>query len=219
MPGDAVEVQRESGALPSSDRMQDAQFQQLQALFGLERWKEADGVAAGMLQAAADDPVARARIDSAVLQAILHVRNGRADVGLQRIDGSARYRARNFGEAHPLTIESKAVRAMAYQALRRDRDALSVYEIVFRSLFAPRPVRGRRAGRPARVLHAHRAHSFLSIGRGGVSREPNARRLRRHGERRIRVADRSGERRPAGADRRIGARRDRHLGDRRVRAP
>lgn len=133
----AVEVQRESGALPSSDRMQDAQFQQLQALFGLERWKEADGVAAGMLQAAADDPVARARIDSAVLQAILHVRNGRADAGLQRIDGSARYRARNFGEAHPLTVESKAVRAMAYQALRRDRDALSDYEIVFRSLFAP----------------------------------------------------------------------------------
>ena len=41
-------------------------------------------------QSAVDDPVARARIDSAVLQAILHVRNGRADAGLQRIDGSAR---------------------------------------------------------------------------------------------------------------------------------
>ena len=117
-----------------------------------------------MLQAAVDDPVARARIDSAVLQAILHVRNGRADAGLQRIDGSARYRARNFGEAHPLTVESKAVRAMAYQALRRDRDALSDYEIVFRSLFAPETSFADAEPAGLRGFYTPIAlHSFLSM--------------------------------------------------------
>jgi CHAT domain-containing protein len=133
----AVEIVKASGVAASADRLLTAQYYLLQACFGLERWAEADGLAAAMREATAADAVARIRTDSPVLQSFLHLVNGRVDIAFQRIDGTAKYRGRNYGEAHPLTIEAKTVRAMVYQAQGQTRAALLDYDAVFRSIFAP----------------------------------------------------------------------------------
>jgi CHAT domain-containing protein len=132
----SVEVLTASGALASSDYMITSDIYLMQALFGLEGWEKADRLAASMREATAADAVARARFDSPVLQAFLHLVNERTAAALQRIDPATRYRARNYGETHPLTIEAKSVRAMIYQAQGQTRNALSDYGAVFDSIFA-----------------------------------------------------------------------------------
>jgi CHAT domain-containing protein len=133
----AVEVLKASGAMPSAERLITAQITLMQSMFGLERWAEADQLAAAMREATADDSVARSRIDSALLQAFLHLVNGRLDAAFQRIDGNVRYRGRNFGESHPLTIEAKTVRAMVLQAQGQTLAALFDYDAILKSIFAP----------------------------------------------------------------------------------
>jgi CHAT domain-containing protein len=134
---EALDTLAAAGAAPSSDRVVFARLYQLQALFGLERWAEADQVMAGMRADAGEDRLARLLIDSPVLQAFLHLVNGRTEEALQRVEGSIRYRARQHGETHPSTIEAKAVRAMAFQAASRPREALQDYAEVFASIFGP----------------------------------------------------------------------------------
>ena len=133
----AVDTLAAAGAAPSSDRMIFARVYQLQALFGLARWGEADQVMARMRADAGEDRLARLLIDSPVLQSFLHLVNGRKEEALQRIEPSVRYRARNHGETHPSTIEAKAMRAMVFQAQSRTREALADYREVFASVFGP----------------------------------------------------------------------------------
>lgn len=132
-----VEILKASGVGASADRLITVQIYLLQACFGLERWAEADQIAGAMREATANDAVARLRVDSSVLQSFLHLVNGRVDAALQRIDGTVKYRGRNYGESHPLTIEAKTVRAMVWQAQGQTRVALLDYDAVFRSIFAP----------------------------------------------------------------------------------
>jgi CHAT domain-containing protein len=132
----SVDVLQASGALLSSDYMITSEIYLMQSLFGLESWDKADQLAASMREATVTDAVARARFDGAILQSFLHLVNGRADAALQRIEPALRYRGRNYGESHPLTIEAKAVRAMIYQAQGQTRAALGDYDAVFGSIFA-----------------------------------------------------------------------------------
>jgi len=132
----SIEVLQASGALPSSDYMITSDIYLMQSLFGLESWEQADRLAASMREATVADMVARTRFDSSILQAFLHLVNGRSDAALQRIEPALRYRVRNYGESHPLTIEAKAVRAMIYQAQGQTRAAVADYGAVFASIFA-----------------------------------------------------------------------------------
>jgi CHAT domain-containing protein len=133
----AVNVFKESDVAASSNRLLTVQIYLLQAIFGLERWAEADRVVNAMHEATANDSVARRRFDTSTLQAFLHLVNGRPDAAFKRIDATTRYRAHNYGEAHPLTIEAKSIRAMACQAMGQTRNALSDYAAVFDAIFAP----------------------------------------------------------------------------------
>jgi CHAT domain-containing protein len=133
----AVELLLASGSAPTSERVVIAQLFLLQSLFGLEQWAEADQLARKMWEASADDAVARRMIDSAPLQALLHLRNGRTAEAFQRIDGSTRYRQLNYGAMNPGTLESRAVRAMVYQAQGQARLALDDYRALFAAIFAP----------------------------------------------------------------------------------
>lgn len=76
----------------------------MQALFGLERWADADRLATEMRAATADDPTARAMVDNPILQAFLHLKSGRLAQARERIDGTVRYRQRNYGERIASTI-------------------------------------------------------------------------------------------------------------------
>lgn len=133
----AVASMAAAGAAPSSDRMIFARLYELQALFGLKRWAEADRLMAQMRLDAGEDRLARLLIDSPVIQSFLHLANGRKEEALQRIEPSVRYRARNHGESHPSTIEAKAMRAMVFQAQSRTREALADYREVFAAIFGP----------------------------------------------------------------------------------
>ena len=133
----AVEALRAAGVEGSAEWMITAQLNQLQALFGLVRWSDADALVASIRAATAQDPVARQRIDSAVLDSFLHLVNGRTDAALQRLTPSINYRIRNFGDTNPQTVEAKAVRAMVYQAMGQTRNALSDYDAVLASIFKP----------------------------------------------------------------------------------
>jgi CHAT domain-containing protein len=134
---DAIETYRAAGVDGSSERMVTANIYLMQALFGLQRWAEADQVAGAMREEAADDSMARSRLDNAVLQAFLHLVNGRTDAAMKRIEGTIRARARNYGETATTTIEAKAVRAMVHQANQHTAQALQDYRQVLDSIFSP----------------------------------------------------------------------------------
>ncbi len=78
---EALSILRASTAAESSLFIVSTQTFLMQALFGLERWADADRLAAEMRAATADDRKARALVDNPVLQAFLHLKNGRARPG------------------------------------------------------------------------------------------------------------------------------------------
>ena len=132
----SIAALREAQLGASAARMMDVSVTLLQTLFGLESWAEADRLSQALVAATADDAVGRTRIDSPVLRALLHLNNGRFEQAFQTIDGAVKYRARNYGEDNPATVEAKAVRAMVYQKREETRNALQDYGDVFRSIFA-----------------------------------------------------------------------------------
>lgn len=134
---DALAVLRTNGAVESSLLIVQAQTYLMQALFGLERWTDADRLATGMRAATTDDPTAREMTDNPILQVFLHLKNGRLSQARERIDGVVRYRQRNYGERNPSTIEARAVRALVLQAQGAERLALEDYRAVFEYVFAP----------------------------------------------------------------------------------
>jgi CHAT domain-containing protein len=135
--GEALAVLRASGAGESSVRTVLTQTILLQALFGLERWAEADRLAGGMRVATTGDRTARGMVDNPVLQAFLHLKNNRLGQARERIDGVVTYRQRAYGERNALTVEARAVRALVLQAQGAERLALDDYRAVFANVFAP----------------------------------------------------------------------------------
>ena len=134
---EALAILRASAAAESSLFIVHTQTWLMQALFGLERWADADRLAAEMRTATADDRKARARIDNRVLQAFLHLKNGRLAQAHERIDGAVRHHQRWYGERNASTIEARAVRALVLQAQGAERLALEDYRAVFAYVFAP----------------------------------------------------------------------------------
>ncbi len=132
----AIDLLQKNEGGESSHQMLTTQTMLLQALIGLERWADADQLAAQIREATANDPAARSRIDSPTLRTVLDLSNGRLDAAAQAIDISVRYRTRNYGEQHPATIEAKAIRAMVRQARKDNRQALSDYGAVFKAIFS-----------------------------------------------------------------------------------
>ncbi len=134
---EALAVFRAGAAVKSSLRIVQTQTVLMQALFGLERWPDADRLAAEMHAATADDPTARGLADNPVLHAFLHLKNGRLGQARERIDRVVTYRYRWFGERDQLTVEARAVRGLVLQAQGEARLALEDYRAVFAYVFAP----------------------------------------------------------------------------------
>ena len=134
---EALAILRTSAASESSLFIVSTQTWLMQALFGLERWVDADRLAAEMRAATADDRKARALVDNPVLQAFLHLKNGRLSQARERIDGVVRHHQRWYGERNASTIEARAVRALVLQAQGAERLALEDYRAVFAYVFAP----------------------------------------------------------------------------------
>ena len=134
---EALAVLRASAAVKSSHTIVNTQTRLMQALFGLERWAEADRLATEMRAATVDDPTARTMVDNPILQAFLHLKNGRLAQARERIDGAVRYRQRWYGDKVAATTEARAVRALVLQAQGEARLALEDYRAVFAYVFAP----------------------------------------------------------------------------------
>jgi len=134
---EALAVLRASAAVKSSYTIVNTQTRLMQALFGLERWAEADRLATEMRAATVDDPTARTMVDNPILQAFLHLKNGRLAQARERIDGAVRYRQRWYGDKVAATTEARAVRALVLQAQGEARLALEDYRAVFAYVFAP----------------------------------------------------------------------------------
>lgn len=134
---EALAILRASAASESSLFIVSTQTWLMQALFGLERWPDADRLAAEMRASTADDRKARALVDNPVLQAFLHLKNGRLGQARERIDGVVRHHQRWYGEKNASTIEARAVRALVLQAQDAERLALEDYRAVFAYVFSP----------------------------------------------------------------------------------
>ncbi|HSV91946.1 MAG TPA: hypothetical protein VLH81_02670, partial [Desulfobacterales bacterium] len=134
---EALAVLRAGSAVESSVRTISTQVILMQALFGLERWADADRLADGMRAATTGDRTARGMVDNPVLQAFLHLKNGRLGQARERIDGVVSFRQRAYGERNELTVEARAVRALVLQAQGAERLALDDYRAVFANVFAP----------------------------------------------------------------------------------
>ena len=132
----AIEIFTQAGINPSANRMLWARNARLQALLGLERWADAQAEYAAMLTATADDPVGRRYASAPLLEALLNALTGASAQAVQRIEGIVRFRARIYGEKHPLTMEAKAVQAVVQQATGNTSAALGIYRDVFGVLFA-----------------------------------------------------------------------------------
>ncbi len=128
---------RAAGVVGSSQHMISTQITRMQALFGLERWAQADVVASEMRLATADDLTAGNIADNPVLQVFLHLKNGRLEQAKERIEGTVRYRQRFHGRRHPGAIEALGMRAMVRQAMGESGNALDDYREVLAFVFAP----------------------------------------------------------------------------------
>ncbi len=134
---EALTVLRASSATESSLRIIYTQSILLQALLAMERWADADRLAAEMRAATTGDRTARGMADNPVLQAFLHLKNDRLGQARERIDGVVNHRQRAYGEKSGLTIEARAVRALVLQAQGAERLSLDDYRAVFAYVFAP----------------------------------------------------------------------------------
>lgn len=135
---EAIASMQAAGVVASSVQAVNARVVLMQALFGLERWAEADQVAQALAAATADDFAARGGIaDNPVLVSFLHLRNGRLEQAKERIEGSVRYRQRWYGSRHPISVEALGVRAMVRQAMGESFNALDDYREVLAFVFAP----------------------------------------------------------------------------------
>ena len=132
----AIEIFTKSGLSSSANRMLWARNTRLRALLGLERWADAEAEYAAMLAATAGDAVGRRYVSLPVLEALLNALTGKSAQALERIERVVRFRGRIYGEKHPLTIEAKAVQAVAQQAAGNSGAALGTYREVFGVLFA-----------------------------------------------------------------------------------
>jgi CHAT domain-containing protein/tetratricopeptide (TPR) repeat protein len=169
---EALTVLRAGGAVESSQNIVATQANLMQALFGLERWADADRLATEMRAATADDSTARAMVDNPILQTFLHLKNGRLAQARERIDGVVRYRQRNYGERNASTIEARALRALVLQAQGAERLALEDYQAVFAYVFAPESTFG--DAQPAGVRGFYLPHAlrgFLSLVRERHAKE------------------------------------------------
>jgi tetratricopeptide (TPR) repeat protein len=101
---EALTVLRDSSATESSLRIIYTQSILLQALLAMERWSDADRLAAEMRAATTADRTARGMADNPVLQAFLHLKNDRLGQARERIDGVVNHRQRSYGEKNGLTI-------------------------------------------------------------------------------------------------------------------
>lgn len=140
--GQALEKQRANGLAPGSDGVVKATLARIEALVGGGRWADALRQYEDILAAAKDDAVARGRIASAPLAALLMAMNGRGEEARRTIEPSLSYRERNYGPNHPLTIESLAVRSIV--DFQRDflMDSLRDAERVHAWLAAPQNAPG-----------------------------------------------------------------------------
>jgi CHAT domain-containing protein len=134
---EALTVLRDSSATESSLRIIYTQSILLQALLAMERWADADRLAAEMRAATTGDRTARGMADNPVLQAFLHLKNDRLGQARERIDGVVNHRQRSYGEKNGLTIEARAVRALVLQAQGAERLSLDDYRAVFANVFTP----------------------------------------------------------------------------------
>jgi CHAT domain-containing protein len=134
---EALTVLRASSAMESSMRTITTQSILLQALLAMERWADADRLAAEMRAATTGDRTARGMADNPVLQAFLHLKNDRLGQARERIDGVVNHRQRAYGERNGLTIEARSVRALVLQTQGAERLALDDYRAVFAYVFAP----------------------------------------------------------------------------------
>ncbi|MCU1376866.1 MAG: hypothetical protein JWO68_4152, partial [Actinomycetia bacterium] len=132
----ALGIYAEAGLGASSERVLGSRTLKLQALLGLERWPEADAEYAAMLAATKDDAAARQTISSALLRAMLLALTGHGAESVTAIDSVLQYRRRLYGEAHPATLEAKAVRGMCLQAQGTTGAALAAYREAFDGLFS-----------------------------------------------------------------------------------
>jgi CHAT domain-containing protein len=172
---EAQAVLRASAAAESSTQIVHTQTWLMQALFGLERWADADRLAAEMRAATTGDRTARAMVDSPTLQAFLHLKNGRLAQARERIDGTVRYRQRSYGERIASTIEARAVRALVLQAQGAERLALEDYRAVLAYVFAPESTFGDVQPAGVRGFYLPQAlRGFLGLVRERHAKEGNS---------------------------------------------
>jgi len=172
---EALAILRASAAAESSLFIVSTQTWLMQALFGLERWVDADRLAAEMRAATADDRKARALVDNPVLQAFLHLKNGRLGQARERIDGVVRHHQRWYGERNASTIEARAVRALVLQAQGAERLALEDYRAVFAYVFAPESTFGDAQPAGVRGFYLPQAlRGFLGLVRKRHAKDGNS---------------------------------------------
>jgi len=169
---EALAVLQASSAVKSSHTVVRAQTHLMQSLFGLERWAEADRLAAEMRADTVNDPTARTMVDNPILQAFLHLKNGRLGQARERIEGAVRYRQRWYGEKIAATIEARAVRALVLQAQGEARAALEDYGAVFTYVFAPESTFGDAQPAGVRGFYLPQAlRGFLALVRDRHAKE------------------------------------------------
>jgi CHAT domain-containing protein len=169
---EALAAMRAGGAAESSSQVVKAQLCLMQALFGLERWPDADRLANEMRTATAEDRTSRAMVDNPVLQVFLHLKNGRLGQARERIDRVVNYRQRWLGERAAPTIEARGVRALVLQAQGATRLAVEDYQAVFAYAFAPESAFGDAQPKGVRGFYLPQAlRGFLELVRERKAKE------------------------------------------------